>query len=142
MVYYVNHSRIRERQRFVQELAGMAWELMDRWEDGLVCTLAQERILHMAIEAVTDIGSDLIDGFMMRDASSYEDIIEVLRGEGAVDDGLARYLQELVSLRKPLVQEYYAFSRDGLYPLLKDLPDQLSKFVWQVDQFIESQPLK
>jgi len=142
LVYYVNHARIRDRQRFVHELGGMAKELQDRWEDGLLCALAQERLLHMAIEAVTDIGSDLIDGFMMRDASSYEDIIEVLRGEGAVDEGLARYLTELVSLRKPLVQEYYAFGRGGRHPLLEDLPVMLREFARQVDQFIESQPLK
>lgn len=142
MVYYVNHSRIRERLQFMQELSGLGRQLLERWEDGWLCSLAQERLMHMAIEAVTDVGSDLIDGFMMRDASSYEDIIEVLRGEGAVDDDLARYLHDLVSLRKPLVQEYDSFERHSRHPLLEHLPERLPQFVRQVDRFIESQPLK
>ena len=39
----------------------------------------------------------MIDGFIMRDASSYEDIVEVLREEGVFDDSLGADLHELVN---------------------------------------------
>lgn len=143
MVYYVNYDQIRLRQRFLSELAEAAEELDRTWTNGNVLqAYAQERILHLAIEAVTDIGSLLIDGFMMRDAGSYEDIIDILRGEEVVDAPLAGLLSELVRERKRLVQDYLRLDRAAKHPGLSSLPEALRAFSGQVDRFIDRQPLK
>jgi len=101
--------------------------------------LAQERALHLAIEIVTDIGSYLIDGFIMRDASSYEDIIEITSGEGVFPESIVPELLELVRLRKPLVQDYYSWKSSELHPLLKKLPALLVEFKVAVEQYIEKE---
>lgn len=145
-MYYLNREQFEERLRFVPVLVSVAAELggaipSTAPKPGNGCPLpvafAAERVLHLAIETVTDIGSLLIDAFMMRDASSYEDIVDIIRGEGVVDAQTAAILSELVSLRRPLVQHYYAFHRGAVHPLLHTLPEWLPHFGESVRAFVE-----
>lgn len=101
--------------------------------------LVQERCLHLAIEIVTDVGSYLIDGFIMRDASSYDDIIEINHEEKVFDHATYEVLSRLVSLRKPLVQDYYSWQRSELHPLSSDLPGVLEHFSHQVNTYVEKE---
>ena len=45
---------------------------------------ALERIVHLLIENVLDVGNAMIDGFIMRDPGSYDDIIDILVDEKVV----------------------------------------------------------
>ncbi|KIL39089.1 hypothetical protein SD70_22495 [Gordoniibacillus kamchatkensis] len=136
-MYFVNEEQIGSRLAFLQRLAETARELAVRWQDGdAVLALAQERALHLAIEGVTDVGSLLIDAFILRDASSYEDIVDILRGEGAFDPDTAGQLLDLVKLRRPLVQDYTSWDASGLHALTLRLPELLPRFVEQVRAFM------
>lgn len=85
-MYYVNVQDIRLRLGAMPELEQALKELASGWQGTLLQGLAQERALHLAIETVTDVGSCLIDGYIMRDASSYEDIVEIIGGEEVIED--------------------------------------------------------
>lgn len=141
-MYYVNLKRIEQRSQFIHQLVQSMEQLSAQWvEPSPTHAFAQERILHLSIECVTDIGSDLIDGLMMRDAGSYEDIIEILLDEQVVDSQLAVILTELVKLRKPLMQEYVEWNRKSAHPLLSQLPGSLRQFTANVDAFLRNQPI-
>lgn len=138
-MYYVNHEQIGDRLNMIPVLSEAAEKLTAEWRSGtpdLIAMLAQERTLHLSIELVTDVGSLLIDGFLMRDASSYEDIVDILHVEGVFPDNLYAPLQQLVRLRKPLVQEYAHVGREELHPLMDKLPALLAQFRESVKQFI------
>ncbi|PYI56141.1 DUF86 domain-containing protein [Paenibacillus flagellatus] len=138
-MYYVNEEQIGERLAFIPSLAEAADKLSASWREGgpdVLLAFAQERLLHLAVELVTDVGSLLIDGFLMRDASSYEDIVDILRVEGVFGDELSEPLQAIVRLRKPLVQEYAKLDRSGLHPLVGKLPDVLASFGESVRAFM------
>lgn len=138
-MYYVNHEQIGERLDMIPLLSEAATRLTAEWQEqrpDLLQALAQERLLHLAVELVTDVGSLLIDGFLMRDASSYEDIVEILRVEGVFDGELFEPLHELVRLRKPLVQEYTTMGRGLLHGLTPLLPELLPQFSRSVRQFM------
>src|SRR5690606_27181604 len=96
----------------------------------------QERALHLAIEIVTDVGSYLIDGFLMRDASSYDDIVEITAGEGVYPAEMTPILLELVRLRRPLVQQYFEWESQQLHPLMLQLPQLLLQFKQAVEQYV------
>ncbi|MNN31596.1 hypothetical protein D3C81_1452910 [compost metagenome] len=100
---------------------------------------AEERALHLAIEIVTDVGSYLIDGFIMRDASSYEDIVDILLDEKVIDATLHATLIELVRLRKPLVQDYFAWDRQEVIGLRERLPDVLQDFSAKVLKYLDQE---
>ncbi|OPH54698.1 hypothetical protein BC351_31290 [Paenibacillus ferrarius] len=141
-MYFINHEQIDQRIQFLSALAEASSQLVHQWDQGtnnLVWQLAQERVLHLAIETVTDIGSLLIDAFILRDASSYEDIVEIVHGEGAYSEPLKETLLQLVKLRKPLVQEYVEWNRQELNPLIRIIPAAFEEFAASVRAFIKSE---
>lgn len=136
-MYYVNREQIMQPLSSIPETADALERLSEEWDGTLMQGLAQERSLHLAIESVTDAGSCLIDGFLMRDAGSYRDIIEIISEEGVIEKDLTEPLLQLVALRKPLVQEYYAWPRRELHPLTPVLGPLLRRFRNQVEQYLE-----
>lgn len=149
-MYYVNQEQIDLRLSFVPTLLQACSELKEAWSkaaqeeasgESLLLQFAQERTLHLAIETITDVGSLLIDAFMMRDASSYEDIIDILSDEGVFDRDTASTLRELVMLRRPLTQEYTSVTHKGLHPMMNRLPEALALFAEAVPAFIRKEML-
>ncbi|WP_342555266.1 HepT-like ribonuclease domain-containing protein [Paenibacillus sp. FSL R7-0652] len=138
-MYYVNREQIARRLDAVPEVAEGLRRAVQDWDGGLVLGMVQERCLHLAIEIVTDVGSYLIDGFIMRDASSYDDIIQINYEEKVFDDSTYETLRQLVTLRKPLVQDYYSWQRTALHPLSETLPDILEHFAGQVSIYVEQE---
>lgn len=139
-MYYVNKEQINLRINCIPMISSAMKDLLQQWSTGNVLhALAQERLLHLAIETITDIGSYMIDGLMMRDASSYEDIIGVLHGEGVFSAHVSEVLIELVKLRKPLVQDYYDFDRTQIHPLITVLPEILSEFAEKSQSYLDKE---
>ncbi|WP_256760027.1 DUF86 domain-containing protein [Cohnella sp. WQ 127256] len=136
-MYDVNVDSIRSRLACLPELAQALSASTVSWKGGLIEGLAQERALHLAAEIATDVGHTLIDGFIMRDASSYEDIIEIITGERVITEQLAEPLKQLVLLRKTLVQDYDKWPRNELHPLTAELPRVLMGFSDQVEAYLE-----
>jgi uncharacterized protein YutE (UPF0331/DUF86 family) len=139
-MYYIDRQQIDQRLGFIPYIIKACERIQIRWDaaDPLYM-LAQERLLHLAIETVTDVGSLLIDGFLMRDASSYEDIISVLLIEKVFTQDLEAPLIQLVQLRKPLVQDYMNLERQALHPLISLLPSVLRSWEASVLLFIEKE---
>ncbi|WP_322903527.1 DUF86 domain-containing protein [Paenibacillus campi] len=136
-MYYVNREQIERRIAALDDVYTALEQVTAAWDGSLLSGMVQERALHLAIECVTDIGSYLIDGFIMRDASSYDDIIEIIRGEQVMDEQTAVRLLELVKLRRPLVQDYYDWPRHELHPLTAVMPDILRGFAQQVSHYLD-----
>ncbi len=77
--------------------------------DGLNSQLlnkALERLVHIAIEAITDIGNLLIDTLIMRDPASYADIVDILEDERVISTDVAGALRPMVEFRRMLMQDY------------------------------------
>ncbi|REE80236.1 uncharacterized protein YutE (UPF0331/DUF86 family) [Paenibacillus taihuensis] len=135
-MYYVNREQLNVRLQVIPEVVEALVLLQQSWDGSLLQGLAQERAIHLAIEAVTDIGSYLIDGFIMRDASSYEDIVTIIAGEDVFPAELQESLLELVRLRKPLVQDYFEWTRGELHPMTAVLPKTLASFKSAVESYL------
>ncbi|WP_028401126.1 DUF86 domain-containing protein [Ectobacillus panaciterrae] len=81
---------------------------------------ALERIAHLMVDSVLDVGNAMIDGFIMRDPGSYEDIIEILMDEKVVDAQEGEQLKTIVRLRKVLVQDYIQMQHEQVLDTLKE----------------------
>ncbi|WP_025683450.1 DUF86 domain-containing protein [Paenibacillus maysiensis] len=138
-MYYVNREQIELRLGAVPDIAAGLRRITAAWNGDLLQGLVQERCLHLAIETVTDVGSYIIDGFIMRDASSYEDIIGIIHEEGVLDDTVFNPIMELVALRKPLVQEYFHWDRTSLHSLTPELPELLERFASSVHDYLNKE---
>lgn len=80
--------------------------------------LAAARALHISIEAVTDGGGLIIDALLMRDPSSYEDIIQVLADEGVFSTEIVEDVLALARFRKKLTHDYVNFTNDELFQFM------------------------
>ncbi|TVX92508.1 DUF86 domain-containing protein [Paenibacillus agilis] len=138
-MYYVNRQQIDNRLDQAQLLEQAVGSLTSNWSGSIVDHLAQERALHIAIEIVTDVGSLLIDGFILRDASSYEDIVDIIAEAGAMDEELHQVLIQLVALRRPLVQDYEKWKREGVHPLFENLDVTMRQFSDSVHRFLQKE---
>jgi uncharacterized protein YutE (UPF0331/DUF86 family) len=135
LMYYVDRQQIEDRIRCISYIVEASERLCQTWDaSDPLHVLAQERALHLAIEVITDVGSLIIDGFLMRDASSYEDIITVLIVEKVFSTELEIPLIQLVKLRKPLVQDYMHLDRLQLHPMTMLLPSLLRS--WEASVFL------
>ncbi|MCI3923914.1 DUF86 domain-containing protein [Paenibacillus sp. TRM 82003] len=139
-MYYVNHEQIDARLRFIPVITDTLRAVVrEQGTAPIVLHFAQERALHLAIEAVTDVGSLLIDAFMMRDASGYEDIVDILRVEGVLPDDVADGLRSLVALRRPLTQAYMDLERTSLRDDLEPIAALLERFPPLVTAFVNKE---
>ena len=136
-MYYVNEKFINDRLACIPDIAMALNVVANGWRGTLSEGLVQERALHLAAEIVTDVGNALIDGFIMRDASSYEDIVDIIAMENVIESSIAASMRELVLLRKLLVQDYVEWPRHELHKLTPELPGLLGEFGRQVKSYME-----
>lgn len=139
-MYYVNRKQIETILAQIPDITTGLRTVTASWDGTTLTGLIQERCLHLAIEVVTDVGSCLIDGFIMRDAGSYEDIISIIHEEKVFGGNeIYEKLIELVALRKPLVQDYFAWDRSVLHPLTPILPTVLEQFASDVGRYLDQE---
>ena len=82
---------------------------------------ALERIAHLIIDCVLDAGNAMIDGFIMRDPGSYEDIIDILMDERVISEEDGQGMKEIILLRKMLTQDYIQMNHDELYKTIQNI---------------------
>jgi uncharacterized protein YutE (UPF0331/DUF86 family) len=111
-MYFVDREQIETTLEFLDRQIDF-FETHQSWETPLE-QAAFERIAHTMIEAILDVGNAMIDGFIMRDPGSYEDIIDILDDEKVVTPEMSAGLKKIVLFRKMLVQQYTAVDHEAL----------------------------
>ncbi|MDG5471768.1 DUF86 domain-containing protein [Jeotgalibacillus sp. ET6] len=101
--------------------------------------LALERTAHMIIESILDVGNSMIDGFIMRDPGSYDDIIDILDDEKVVTEEMTPLLKNLIQLRKQLVQEYLTVNHDEIARSMEKSIPAVSQFPSRIRKYLETE---
>jgi uncharacterized protein YutE (UPF0331/DUF86 family) len=114
-LYNVNTTKIEHILTFMEtQLFPALHSLQLDGQASLKDRYAFERLLHLYIEGVADIGNLLIDGFIMRDPGSYEDIVAILEDETVLPPEAAMAIKAMIQLRKPLIVDYTETKLDHL----------------------------
>lgn len=102
-MYFVNREKINETLAHMETML----QRIDQLEgDAFTIELAKERLAVHLMEGVIDVGNSMIDGFIMRDPGSYEDIVDILLDERVLDVETAQATKELVAMRAYYVREF------------------------------------
>ncbi|KAB7666489.1 DUF86 domain-containing protein [Bacillus sp. B1-b2] len=125
-MYFVDRLKLEEQLHYLNNLI-LLFEKKTEWRTEIE-KLSLERITHMIIEVILDIGNSMIDGFIMRDPGSYEDIIDILTDEKVINDEVAHDLKEIILWRKSLVHEYTAINHLELQRVFKDKISSIKEF--------------
>ena len=136
-MYFVDRKTIEEKLSLMEEYLQLLNSKND-WTSS-VDKLALERVVHIVIEAIIDVGNGLIDGFVMRDPGSYEDIIEILLDEKVVAEKDAESFKKVVSLRKMVVRDYTQIDYDLIQQIFKEHHKSLLNFSPAVRQYLKNE---
>jgi uncharacterized protein YutE (UPF0331/DUF86 family) len=136
-MYFVDREKIEEILVYMDEQLSI-FSRQKQWNATLE-KLALERVAHVIIESVLDVGNSMIDGFIMRDPGSYEDIIDILLDEKVITDKMSEDLKRLVEQRKSLVQEYTTIDHKQLHTILEEVSQTLNQFPLQVRNYLENE---
>ncbi|MFC7439679.1 DUF86 domain-containing protein [Laceyella putida] len=137
MVYDVNVKRIKVQLCYLAQCQEVLRQ-MDPQTSGLTEKFAAERALHLAVECMIDIGSVMIDGFIMRDPGGYSDIVEILLDEKVISADVAETLKKHVQLRERLVRYYDKVTWTEIRPMLGDM-ELYTSFSEQVESYLKQE---
>lgn len=111
-MYFVDRERIEAILSYLEKQIGLFLK-QEGWSTSIE-KAALERLVQMMIESVLDAGNAMIDGFIMRDPGSYDDIIDILTDEKVIAAETGKTLKELIAYRKGLVQSYTDVNHEQL----------------------------
>lgn len=104
-MYFVDKDILLERLDYIEGLTAD----FDKAEG-----LALERICHMLIEAVVDVGNMIIDGFILRDPGSYQDVMDIMGNEGVIPSDDNRHFSETFTWRSELTRNYTKLDHEAM----------------------------
>lgn len=134
-MYFVDRNKITLNLQHINELIAVL-ENETGWLDSTINKLALQRIGHNLMESMMDVGNLMIDGFIMRDPGSYEDIIDILVDEKVITEEMDAPLKAVVGLRKMLVREFIQVNdQEVLDVLLSSLP-AIKEFPTRVQDYV------
>lgn len=133
-MYFVDQEKIDEQLRYYQELIRQ-YENQDTWNTFME-KVALERITHMMIEIILDVGNSMIDGFIMRDPGSYDDIVDILTDEKVISIEMAKDIKELILWRKQLVHHYTNIDHQELAVAFTEKMNSIKSFIPSVKEYL------
>jgi uncharacterized protein YutE (UPF0331/DUF86 family) len=136
-MYFIDREQIEATLQFLENQIDF-FERQESWKTPMEKS-ALERVAHTMIEAVLDVGNAMIDGFIMRDPGSYEDIIDILDDEKVVTAEMSAGLKKIVLFRKMLVQQYTAVDHASLIETFQAELVQLKLFSIKVREYLTNE---
>lgn len=133
-MYFVNREKINETLVHMETMLSR----LDQLEgDAFTVELAKQRLAVHLMEGVIDVGNSMIDGFIMRDPGSYEDIVDILLDERVLDAETAEATKVLVGLRAHYVREFVTADSARFDAWVERYKSAFKAFPEQVRRYLE-----
>lgn len=136
-MYFVDREKIEKTLTYMEEQIGL-FEGKNEWETDIE-KAALERIAQTVIESILDTGNAMIDGFIMRDPGSYDDIIDILADEKVITEDMSGSLKTVINFRKMLVQQYIEVDHGQVKSMLKQEAEFLKQFPPRVRDYLTNE---
>jgi len=95
-----------------------------------------ERFLHLAIEAITDMGNHIIADLELGSVNSYSDIPSIIAEKGYMTHGLEEKWIRMIGFRNTLVHEYIDIDRKIVYDVLQNNVNDIEELKKMFAQFL------
>ncbi|HLR73155.1 MAG TPA: DUF86 domain-containing protein [Pseudogracilibacillus sp.] len=136
-MYFVNRSEI---EAILSNMDDLLTEVKEQKTFSLpLQQLGLERLIHVLIESILDVGNMMIDGFIMRDPGSYHDIIDILIDEKVLPSEEEKQYKEFIDLRQMIVQNYLAIDQEKLQEVFFSSKDTLLTFSARIREYLENE---
>ncbi|MFS0674365.1 type VII toxin-antitoxin system HepT family RNase toxin [Ornithinibacillus sp. 179-J 7C1 HS] len=135
-MYFVDRKKVEETLQFIEMLLE---EYKETPFESYREKLALERLMQLLIESIIDVGNMMIDGFIMRDPGSYEDIIDILEDEKVIPESESKAYKAVVELRKMLVKDYLHVDHEKIYHVLSENKLVLDQFSFRIREYLKNE---
>lgn len=136
-MYFVDRKKIEKMLECLEE-AVHTFQTNETYTEPLG-RYALERMAQTMIDCVLDVGNAMIDGFIMRDPGSYEDIIDILIDEKVISAEAGDGMKKVISLRKMLVQNYIEMDHKVIYNTVKEQITVVESYSANVRRYLEQE---
>ncbi|OMP67810.1 DUF86 domain-containing protein [Domibacillus epiphyticus] len=136
-MYFIDRKKMEATLRFMEDQFNL-FETHSAWITPIE-QAALERIAQTVVESIIDVGNAMIDGFIMRDPGSYEDIIDIMDDEKVIAPEQAAPLKDVIGLRKTLVRNYTDITHDEIAALLTAHKKEIKDFPKRVRAYLETE---
>ncbi len=137
-MYFVDRNQIEKALVHIEELLAL-YKKEAVWNEDLIHSLALTRLSHDIIEAMIDVGNTMIDGFIMRDPGSYEDIIDIMDDEKVITAEMVTPIKQVIELRQMIVREFVSVDTNAIIATLDASYESLSLFPEKVRHYLENE---
>jgi uncharacterized protein YutE (UPF0331/DUF86 family) len=136
-MYFVDRKKIEQTLQFLEQTMAVFSAKEEYVQQ--IDQYALERMAQLMIDCILDVGNAIIDGFIMRDPGSYEDIIDILVDEKVVQSKEGEGLKEVVRLRKMLVQDYISVQHEQVIAALQEQRAVIEAYPSHVRRYLEQE---
>ncbi|AQU78822.1 MULTISPECIES: DUF86 domain-containing protein [Planococcus] len=133
-MYFIDRRKITETIQYMNALLEF-YEKKQQWTS-FNDLLALERVGANIIESIIDVGNSMIDGFIMRDPGSYDDIIDILVDEKVITADMDQPFKDVIALRKMLVREFMKVDQQEIIAALDANLESLKAFGPRVEHYL------
>ncbi len=137
-MYFIDREAIEDKLRYLETQTNLLRN-QGEWTHSVIEKLALERIFQTIVDAILDVGNAMIDGFIMRDPGSYEDIIDILMDEKVISTEMEPELKALLPYRKELAQTYTTIQHEKLQKAIYENLNTIQQFPVCVRSYIETE---
>ena len=134
-MYFIDRKKISTTLSYMESLVELLESSPSLTTDA-IGNLALERIALNAIESILDVGNAMIDGFIMRDPGSYDDIIDILVDEKVITPEMDVPLKRVIALRKMLVRDYVSVDHVEVANIMLENKEALKTFPITVAHYL------
>ncbi|MFQ3544764.1 DUF86 domain-containing protein [Halobacillus rhizosphaerae] len=135
-MYFVNREKIEEILAFMEKILKQFDEQSFHSSKDL---LMLERVTHISAEAIIDVGNMMIDGFIMRDPGSYNDIIDIMMDEKVIPYEEEDSYKQFIQLRKMVVQNYVSVDHQEILAVWKSHGQALKQFPIRIRTYLDNE---
>lgn len=137
-MYFVDRNEISTTLDYMNYVLHI-FEQESDWLGSDMNKLALDRLVHVTIESIIDVGNSMIDGFIMRDPGSYEDIIDIMDDEEVITDEMVDPLKEVVALRDMIVRHFKKVDYEVVLDTMERHIDVLKQWAPAVNDYLENE---
>lgn len=132
---------VRERLRKLGEVVENLRRVRDVEREEFVASFRHywlaERGLHLAAEAVFDIGNHVLSGHFNVHATDYENVLQRLAEQGVLSEELREAMRGLGGFRNVLVHAYLEVDEARVYDALQEELPVFDRFAEEIVAFLE-----
>jgi len=134
-MYFVDIQEIEKRLTYMDQLIEQF--NVEPQEDTTTYELARERYVDVVVEVILDVGYQLIDGFLMRDAGSYEDIVTILLEEDVIPERNAVIYKDLIRLRKKIRKSYTSINSKEMEQIISESQEAIMHYSNDIRNYVK-----